>query len=80
MAHGDAALRSIDLNGQLDYAVIGFPPYLALRLCQEAQGGRILVSQSVWEVASTQIQIKPAGECSLDGELDRLPIFEVDQV
>jgi class 3 adenylate cyclase len=77
IAHGDAILRLVDLDGQLDYAVIGFPCYLASRLCGEAQGGRILMSQSVWEQIKHQGQAHPAGELTVHGQVDPLPIYEV---
>ena len=77
VAHGDAILRLVDLDGQLDYAVIGFPRYLASRLCGEAEGGRILVNQSVWERIKDQGQAGPAGELTVHGQTDPVPVYEV---
>jgi class 3 adenylate cyclase len=77
VAHGDAILRLVDLDGQLDYAVIGFPRYLASRLCREAEGGRILVNQSVWERIKNQGQAGPAGELTVHGQTDPVPVYEV---
>jgi DNA-binding response OmpR family regulator len=77
VAHGDAILRLIDLDGQLDYAVIGSPRYLASRLCGEAEGGRILVSQSVWQRIKDQGQADPAGELTVHGHTDPIPVYEV---
>jgi class 3 adenylate cyclase len=77
VAHGDAILKLMDLDGQLDYAVIGSPPDLASRLCGEAQGGRILVSQSVWERIQDQGQADPAGGLTVPGQTDPIPVYEV---
>jgi class 3 adenylate cyclase len=77
VAHGDAILRLMDLDGQLDYAVIGSPPDLASRLCGEAQGGRILVSQSVWERIQDQGQADPAGGLTVPGQTNPIPVYEV---
>jgi class 3 adenylate cyclase len=52
VAHGDATLGMVDLDCQWDYAVMGSVRQIASRLSAEAQGGKILVSQSVWEFAS----------------------------
>ena len=45
IAFGYATLGEIGFEGRSDYAAIGLVTNLASRLCDEASGGRILISQ-----------------------------------
>ena len=47
IAQGFATLGGIGFEGRIDYGAIGTVTNLAARLCGEAQGGQILVSQRV---------------------------------
>jgi len=77
VAHGDATLGMVDLEGQWDYAVMGSVRHLASRLSEKAQTGKILVSQSVWKGMEERIQAHPAGELALHRQIDPIPVFEV---
>jgi class 3 adenylate cyclase len=77
VAHGDATLGMVDLEGQWDYAVMGSVRHLASRLSETAQTGKILVSQSVWKGMEERIQAYPAGELALHRQMDPIPVFEV---
>jgi DNA-binding response OmpR family regulator len=77
VAHGDATLGMVDLEGQWDYAVMGSVRHLASRLSETAQTGKILVSQSVWKGMEERIQAHPAGELALHRQMDPIPVFEV---
>lgn len=77
IAHGDATLGMVAVDGQWDYAVMGSVRQIASRLSTEAQGGKILVSQSVWERMEEGLQAHPAGELTLNGRTDPAPVYEV---
>jgi adenylate cyclase len=50
---------------------------LAARLCGEAEGGQILVSQRVHVATSELVDAEPAGELQLKGFHRPLPAFKV---
>jgi class 3 adenylate cyclase len=77
VAHGDATLGLIDLDGRWDYTVIGSVRHLASRLSEEAVSGKILVSQSVWERRVKRISAGHAGKLVLNGYADPIRFLEV---
>ena len=54
-------------SGRIDYGAIGNVTNLAARLCGEARGGDILVSQRVRALLEGEIAVEPAGELVLKG-------------
>jgi len=79
IAHGEATLGMVDLDGQWDYAVMGSVRHLASRLSEEAVSGKILVSQAVWEGMEERIQADPAGEVVLNDQTDPIPILRLSE-
>jgi class 3 adenylate cyclase len=67
IAQGYATLGRIGFEGRFDYAAIGSVTNLAARLCAEAQGGQILVSQRVYAVVEALVEAEPLGELELKG-------------
>jgi adenylate cyclase len=67
IAQGYATLGRIGFEGRFDYAAIGRVTNLAARLCAEAQGGQILVSQRVYAAVEALVEAKPLGELELKG-------------
>ena len=67
VAMGFATLGGIGFEGRIDYAAIGNVTNLAARLCGEANGGEILVSQKVLGALDEQFATEPAGELTLKG-------------
>jgi adenylate cyclase len=67
VASGSAALGTIGFEGRLDYAALGTVTNLASRLCGEAEGGHILVSETTYEYAKKQIPMELYEEISLKG-------------
>jgi class 3 adenylate cyclase len=80
IAQGLMTLGMVHVAGRVDYALLGSVRQLASRLCHAAQGGQILVSQSVWKVAKESVDAAPAGELSLKGQTSPVPIFAVSTV
>ena len=77
IAHGYATLGMIGFEGRVDYAAIGPVTNLASRLCDEAQGGQILISQRVLAAVDVCVQAEPAGEFILKGLSEPVPAFHV---
>ena len=50
---------------------------LAARLCAEAKGGQVLVSQRVLAAIEKLVQAEPVGELSLKGFHRPFPVFNV---
>jgi adenylate cyclase len=67
IAQGYATLGRIGFEGRFDYAAIGSVTNLAARLCAEAQGGQILVSQRVYAAVEALVEAEPLGELELKG-------------
>lgn len=77
IAHGYATLGMIGFEGRVDYAAIGPVTNLASRLCDEAQGGQILISQRVLAAVEAWVQAELAGEFVLKGLSEPVPAFHV---
>ncbi|MGH7266702.1 MAG: adenylate/guanylate cyclase domain-containing protein [Candidatus Rokuibacteriota bacterium] len=67
IAQGYATLGRIGFEGRFDYGAIGTVTNLASRLCDEARGGQILVSQRVWAAVEDLVEAEPTGDLSLKG-------------
>jgi class 3 adenylate cyclase/CheY-like chemotaxis protein len=67
MAQGYATLGKIGFEGRFDYAAIGTVTNLASRLCDEAKGDQILVSQRVYSVVEPLVEAEMVGELRLKG-------------
>jgi adenylate cyclase len=77
IAQGYATLGKIGFEGRFDYAAIGTVTNLAARLCGEAEGGQILISQRVYGAVENLAVAEPVGELSLKGFMKPVPVFSV---
>ena len=77
IAQGFATIGGIGFPGRIDYGAIGTVTNLAARLCGEARGGEILVSQRVHGLLDGAVSCEPAGELSLKGFHRPVPAFRV---
>jgi adenylate cyclase len=82
IAQGFATLGSIGFEGRIDYGAIGTVTNLASRLCAEAAGGEILLSQRVQGALqgaahSTGWTLQEAGEFVLKGFQRKVPAWRV---
>ncbi len=79
IAQGFATIGGIGFEGRIDYGAIGNVTNLSARLCGEAQGGEILVSQRVrgaLQVAEVaDVRIEEAGELTLKGFARAVPAW-----
>ena len=67
IAQGYATLGKIGFEERFDYAAIGTVTNMAARLCGEASGGQILVTQRVCAAAEDLIDVEPVGALTLRG-------------
>jgi adenylate cyclase len=77
IAQGYATLGKIGFEGRFDYAAIGTVTNLAARLCGEAAGGQILISQRVCAAVEGLAVTEPVGELSLKGFVRPVPAYAV---
>jgi class 3 adenylate cyclase/CheY-like chemotaxis protein len=67
IAMGFATIGAIGFEGRIDYGAIGTVTNLAARLCAEAAGGEVLVSQRVLASLGPGFVTEPRGEIRLKG-------------
>ncbi|MBC8160691.1 MAG: response regulator [Roseiflexaceae bacterium] len=67
IALGYATLGKIGFEGRFQYAAIGMAANLAERLCAEAQGGQILVSQRVYTAVEDLVEAEHLPDLVLKG-------------
>ena len=77
IAFGYATLGEIGFEGRSDYAAIGAVTNLAARLCDEAAGGQILVSQRTLAEIEEDVEAEEAGVFTLKGFARPIPAFNV---
>jgi adenylate cyclase len=77
IAQGYATLGKIGFEGRFDYAAIGTVTNLAARLCGEAAGGQILISQRVYAAVEALAVADLVGELSLKGFVKPVPAYNV---
>jgi adenylate cyclase len=77
IAQGYATLGRIGFEGRSDYAAIGTVTNLAARLCGEAAGGQILVTQRVHAAVEGLIEAAPLPPLALKGFHRPVPVFDV---
>ena len=80
IAQGYATLGKIGFEGRFDYAAIGTVTNLAARLCGEAEGGQILISQRVYAAVEALVIAEPVGELSLKGFVKPVPAFSIREL
>jgi adenylate cyclase len=74
---GYATMGKIGFEGRFDYAAIGTVTNLAARLCGEAAGGQILISQRVYAAVEALAVADQVGELSLKGFVKPVPAYNV---
>lgn len=67
VAQGYATLGTIGYEGRFDYGAIGAVCSMGARLCAQAQGGQILVSQRVMAAVESVVEAQPIGDLALKG-------------
>src|SRR5712691_2072963 len=77
VALGYATLGKIGFEGRFDYAAIGTVTNLASRLCDEAKGGQILISQRVYGAVEGLVMAEALAELTLKGFSRPVAVYNV---
>jgi DNA-binding NarL/FixJ family response regulator len=77
IAVGYATCGRIGFEGRFDYAAIGAVTNLAVRLCDQALPGQILVSARAHAEVEERVTAEPAGALPLEGAGRSVPVFNV---
>ena len=77
IAQGFATIGGIGFEGRIDYGAIGTVTNLAARLCGEAAGGEVLLSQRVLGALDAGCRTEPAGDLVLKGFARPVPAFRL---
>jgi class 3 adenylate cyclase/CheY-like chemotaxis protein len=77
IAQGFATLGAIGFEGRFDYGAIGPVTNLASRLCSEARGGEILLSQRAFAAVEPFVEVGPARELALRGFSRPVTVYEL---
>ena len=77
IAQGFATIGAIGFEGRRDYGAIGTVTNLAARLCGEAAGGQILISQRVQGCVAHLARTEPIGPLALKGFHRPVPAYSV---
>jgi adenylate cyclase len=77
IAKGYATIGAIGFEGRQDYAAIGSVTNLAFRLCTEASGDQILISQRIQAVVADLVNVKEVGPLQLKGFHRPVPAYEI---
>ncbi len=67
IAQGFATIGAIGFEGRWDYGAIGTVTNLAARLCAEAAGNQVLISQRVYALVQTILDVEPQQVLALKG-------------
>lgn len=80
IATGYATCGRVGFEGRYEYAAIGTVTNLAARLCAEAQGGQVLISQRIATVLDGRVVASPLGEVQFKGIAKPVPIWVVERL
>ena len=78
VAAGYATCGQVGFEGRYEYAAIGTVTNLASRLCSEAKGGQVLISQRVFTMLDGAAQAQHLGDIEFKGIAKPVPTFVVD--
>ena len=80
IAQGVATIGAIGFEGRRDYAAIGSVTNLAARLCSEAGGAQILISNVVAEKIERVMPVVSVGKLVLKGFAEAVACYEIAQL
>jgi len=80
IAQGYATLGRIGFEGRFDYTAIGTVTNVAARLCAEARGGQILITQRVAAAHDGAAQLAQVGAITLKGLTRPVSVLDVSGV
>jgi len=75
--YGESFAGYIGSERRLEYTVIGDAVNIASRLCAQAEGGEILLTDSVKKALTTAPKMTEKGSLELKGRKKAMPVFSV---
>jgi len=80
VAAGYATCGQVGFEGRYEYAAIGTVTNLAARLCSEAKGGQVLISQRVHTMLDGAAQVEHVGDLEFKGIAKPIPTYAVQRL
>jgi adenylate cyclase len=80
VAAGFATCGQVGFEGRYEYAAIGTVTNLASRLCSEAKGGQVLISQRVLAMLGGAVQCDHLGDIEFKGMAQPVPTYLVQHL
>ncbi len=80
IAHGYATIGAIGFEGRKDYCVVGSVANLAARLCAEAKGGQILISQKTLNKVEEIVETDSLDQLFLKGFSKPVAVFNIIKI
>jgi class 3 adenylate cyclase len=77
IAAGYATLGKIGFEARWEYSAVGSVVNMASRLCDEAQGGQILLGPRAYAAVEGSVLVQPIGPLTLKGFHRPVPSFNV---
>ena len=77
ISSGEATIGHIGTEDQFHYTAIGSVANLASRLCDEAEHGQILVSETVFAEVSALVDAVPVGDRVFKGFPDPIAVINI---
>jgi class 3 adenylate cyclase len=77
ISSGEATLGAVGSEEQFHYTAIGSVANLASRLCDEAEGGQILISESVFTEVNSLVRAEPVGALRFKGFPQPIPVINI---
>ncbi len=80
IAMGYATCGQVGFEGRYEYTAIGTVTNLAARLCDEAEGGQVLVSERVYSMVRDRVDGAHAGDRNLKGLARTFPAYVISGI
>ena len=80
IATGFATCGQVGFEGRYEYAAIGTVTNLASRLCSEAKGGEVLISQRVLAMLGGKAEVQHLGDIEFKGISQPIPTYRVERL
>jgi len=77
---GAAIIGNIGTKERMEYTAIGDSVNLASRLCSFAKGGKVVVSQSTYDLVKAKVVSKKLGEIKVKGKEKPVAVYEIKKL
>jgi adenylate cyclase len=76
---GEAVVGNIGTPQRMEYTAIGSTVNIASRLCDQAQAGKVVVSQQVYELVGSQFQSESLGSVKVKGITEAIAMWSITE-